>query len=292
VLEPSPYVDILKVDITKVPTAVLEKYIPLLATSDLKLVAKQVSSLGQFEQCRDLGFDYFQGYFFTQPETKSVKALPTSKLTLVELLSQSARPDFDLETVAAIIERDAALSYLLLRFINNPMVNKRLKITSLRHALKYLGEVEVKKFIALLSLASLNESKPLELLQVSLVRAKFCELCSTKMQGTEKAMSAFVVGLFSLLDTILDAEMTTVIDKLPMSGEIKKTLLGEASEYSGFLHTAKAFESGLWSTIIANAERLNIPQQELHSCFNDAMRWSNEMRQALSDFFPQTKATS
>jgi EAL and modified HD-GYP domain-containing signal transduction protein len=112
------------------------------------------------------------------------------------------------------------------------------------------------------------------------------------VQGTEKAMSAFVVGLFSLLDTILDAEMTTVIDKLPMSGEIKKTLLGEASEYSGFLHTAKAFESGLWSTIIANAERLNIPQQELHSCFNDAMRWSNEMRQALSDFFPQTKATS
>ncbi|MBF7073840.1 HDOD domain-containing protein [Glaciecola sp. MH2013] len=289
ILTSYPYIDILKVDLSKAPTNMLEKHVPALAASGIQLVAEKVSSLEQFAMCRDLGFDYFQGYFFTQPEAKSVKELPASKLTLVELLSQSARPDFDLETVAAIIERDAALAYLLLRFINNPMVNKRLKITSLRHALKYLGEVEVKKFIALLSLASLNENKPLELLQVSLVRAKFCELCAAAKYGKEKAMSAFVIGLFSLLDAILDSDMTTVVEKLPTSVEIKQTLLGFDSEYRNILDTAKGFESGLWSVVIENSESMAISQQDLHSFFNDAMRWGNEMRLALSDFFPKAK---
>ncbi|MDT0582397.1 MULTISPECIES: HDOD domain-containing protein [Alteromonadaceae] len=287
ILTPYPYIDIVKVDITKIKPEWLEQHIPTLAASGIQLVAEQVASLDQFAMCRDLGFDYFQGYFFTQPDTKSAKALPASKLTMLELMSQSAQPEFDLESVASIIERDAALSYLLLRFINNPMVNKRLKITSLRHALTYLGEVEVKKFIALLSLASLNDSKPLELLQVSLVRAKFCELFEEKKNGKDKSMSAFIVGLFSLLDTILDSEMPVILEKLPVSKGIKQALLGEACTFTDYLSTAKAFESGLWGIVISQSESLDISQKDLHEIFNRAIKWSNEMRQALSDFFPR-----
>jgi EAL and modified HD-GYP domain-containing signal transduction protein len=289
VLSPYPYIDIIKVDITKVSNELLEKHVPIMAASGIQLVAEQVSSLDQFAMCRDLGFDYFQGYFFTQPDTRSAKALPSSKMTLLELMSESSSEQFNLEKVANIIERDAALSYLLLRFINNPMINKREKISSLRHALHYLGEVEVKKFIALLSLASLNDTKPVELLQVSLVRAKFCELFELHKHGKNKAMSAFIVGLFSLLDAILDGDMVTILEKLPISKEIKQALLGMEGEYAQYLETVKAFESGLWGKIITQSEKLNISQKDLHSIFNDAIRWSNEMRQALSDFFPRAK---
>jgi EAL and modified HD-GYP domain-containing signal transduction protein len=289
VLAPYPYIDIVKVDIDKISIQVLEKHIPALAASGIQLVAEQVSTLDQFAMCRDLGFDYFQGYFFTQPQTKTAKALPSSKITLLELMSLSADAHFDIERVASIIERDAALSYLLLRFINNPMINKREKITSLRHALHYLGEVDVKKFIALLSLASLNDTKPVELLQVSLVRAKFCELFELHKHGKKKAMSAFIVGLFSLLYTILDGDMPSILEKLPISDDIKQALLGVEGEYTQYLVTVKAFESGLWGKIIIQANKLDISQKELHSIFNDAIRWSNEMRQALSDFFPRAK---
>ena len=204
-------------------------------------------------------------------------------------MSHSATSQFDLEKVVSIIERDAALSYLLLRFINNPMINKREKITSLRHALHYLGEVEVKKFIALLSLASLNDEKPVELLQVSVVRAKFCELFEIHKHGKKKAMSAFIVGLFSLLDTILDGEMSTILEKLPISDDIKQALQGVEGDYLQYLETARAFESGLWGKIMTQAEKSDISQKELHGIFNDAIRWSNEMRQALSDFFPKSR---
>lgn len=289
ILSPYPYIDIVKVDINKVGEEALEKHIPTLASSGIQLVAEQVQTLDQFAMCRDLGFDYFQGYFFTQPDTRSAKALPSSKLTLLQLMSESATKQFNIEKVASIIERDAALSYLLLRFINNPMVNKRQKITSLRHALHYLGEVEVKKFIALLSLASLNDSKPIELLQVSLVRAKFCELFEMHQHGKKRAMSAFIVGLFSLLDAILDGDMATILDRLPITEDIKQALRGVDGDYKEYLVTAKAFESGLWGKIITQSESLGISQQDLHAIFNDSIKWSNEMRQALSDFFPQAK---
>lgn len=289
VLSPYPYIDIVKVDITKVSTEMLEKHVPVLAASGIQLVAEQVSSLDQFAMCRDLGFDYFQGYFFTQAFTRTAKALPSSKITLLELMSESATDLFDLEKVASIIERDAALSYMLLRFINNPMINKRQQITSLRHALHYLGEVDVKKFIALLSLASLNDTKPVELLQVSLVRAKFCELFELHQHGKKKAMSAFIVGLFSLLDTILDGDMPSILERLPISDDIKQALLGVVGDYAHYLETVKAFESGLWGKIITHSEKLNISQKDLHGIFNDSIRWSNEMRQALSDFFPKAK---
>nr|WP_297350008.1 HDOD domain-containing protein [uncultured Glaciecola sp.] len=290
VLAPYPYIDIVKVDINKITPQMLEKHIPILAASGIQLVAEQVATLDQFAMCLDLGFDYFQGYFFTQPNTKTAKALPSSKITLLELMSYGASSHFNLEKVEHIIERDAALSYLLLRFINNPMINKREKITSLRHALHYLGEVEVKKFIALLSIASLNDEKPEELLQVSLVRAKFCELLEIHKHGKNKAMSAFIVGLFSLLDTILDGEMASILEKLPISADIKQALLGIDGDYTQHLKTAKAFEAGLWGKIVTQAESLDISQKELHGIFNDSIRWSNDMRQALSDFFPKAKA--
>ena len=108
--------------------------------------------------------------------------------------------------------------------------------------------------------------------------------------GKNKAMSAFIVGLFSLLDTILDGEMASILEKLPISADIKQALLGVDGDYAQYLQTAKAFEAGLWGKIMAQAESLDISQKELHGIFNDSIRWSNDMRQALSDYFPKTKA--
>src|SRR5690606_11897514 len=109
----------------------------------------------------------------------------------------------DFAHVNSIIERDVSLSYRLLRFINNPMVNKRQKITSLRHALNYMGQIEIKKFIALLALANLNDNKPPELIHLSLVRAKFCELVADSKGEFNNPPMGFLVGLLSMLDALL-----------------------------------------------------------------------------------------
>lgn len=170
-----PFTDIIKVDIVECDEQALLNNIGKYRDSNVRLVAEKIETNEDFEKYFEMGFDYFQGYFFSKPEVIKQKKLPTSKLSLIELMGVSAAKEFDVDKVNTIIERDVSLSYKLLRFINNPLVNKTNEITSLRHALNYMGQVEVKKFIALLALANLGDNKPFELIHLSLVRAKFCD---------------------------------------------------------------------------------------------------------------------
>lgn len=222
-----PLIDIVKVDVTKARFENIEKQIPQYHDANVQLVAEQVNTQNNFSTCIDLGFDLFQGYFFSQPEARILRQLPTSKMNVVELMGASASADFDLVKISQIIERDATLSFLLLKFINNPTINKRYKITSLRHALNYMGEVEIKKFIALLSLTSLGDEKPLEIIHMSLVRAKFFDLLCEQRGIKSDPPIAFLVGLFSLLEGLLDQSMPDILKQLPLSDEVNDALLGK-----------------------------------------------------------------
>lgn len=282
-----PLIDIVKVDVSKARYEVIEKNIPRFLDSNIKLVAEQVDSHTDFNNCRDLGFDFFQGYFFATPEARIQRQLPASKMNLVDLMGESSNSNFDLNRINQIIERDAALSYLLLKFINNPTINKRYKITSLKHALAYMGEVEIKKFIALLSLANLGDDKPLELIHMSLVRAKFFDLLSQERKLNTDPPVGFLVGLFSLLDALLDQSMPDILKQLPLTDDVNTALLGKSNEFNHYLSLARAFESALWLNVIKQSRELNIDQKNLHSLYNQAIVWGNGVRNTISSYFPR-----
>jgi EAL and modified HD-GYP domain-containing signal transduction protein len=284
-----PFVDMLKVNTNHENIDSLAKNVDRFIDANVRLIAEKVDTQDSFNIYRDMGFDYFQGYFFARPESVSNENLPTSKLKLVELIGASSSESFDIENINSVVEYDAGLSYMLLRFINNPSVNKRYKITSLRHALNYMGEVEIKKFIALLALADLSDNKPLELLHLSLVRAKFCDLLGNEKNIGSNPPTAFLVGLFSMLDAILDQKMEVLVKKLPIVDEVKEALCGEQNNLFLYLALVKAFESGNWLKVIRISKILEIEQKLLHSLFNEAILWGNNVRQSISPHFPTSK---
>lgn len=286
-----PLIDILKVDVSQGQYEQIQRQIPRFLDAKINLVAEQVNTYHTFNTCRDLGFHFFQGYFFAQPEARIKRKLPASKLNLVDLIAESSQEEFNLDKVNQIVERDAAISYLLLRFINNPTVNKRHKITSLRHALNYMGEVEVKKFIALLSLANLNDEKPLELLHMSMVRARFFDLLATERGIKANPPIAFLIGLFSMLDALLDQEMIDVVAQLPLADEVYAALLGQSEEYGHYLTLVRAFEGALWLNVVRQSRSLNIDQKRLHALYNQAIVWGNNVRTSLSQHFPKPTQT-
>jgi EAL and modified HD-GYP domain-containing signal transduction protein len=285
-----PYIDLLKVKTERSEYDSLSRNINQFLDANVKLIADQVNTHEDFHICKGVGFDYFQGYFFSKPEAVSHQQLPTSKLTLVELMGASSSATFDLEGINRVIEQDVGLSYMLLRFINNPAINKRYKITSLRHALNYMGEVEIKKFIALLALTNLSDDKPLELIHLSLVRAKFCDLVGIEKNLGSNPPTAFLVGLFSMLDALLDRDMQTLVEKLPLVEEVKLALCGAQNDLSVYLMLAKAFESGNWLKVIRISKVLEIDQKLLHSLFNEAVLWGNGVRRSISPHFPEAQA--
>lgn len=285
-----PYIDMLKINTNQEDYDQIAKSVSQLANENVQLIADKVDTQDNFKIFKDIGFDYFQGYFFARPESVAQANLPTSKLTLVELMGASSSESFDIESINNVIEHDVGLSYMLLRFINNPTINKRYKITSLRHALNYMGEVEIKKFIALLALANLSDDKPIELIHLSLVRAKFCDLVGIEKNIGNNPPTAFLVGLFSLLDALLDQKMENLIDKIPLVDEVKEALCGGQNDLSVYLMLVKAFESGNWLKVIRIAKILEVDQKILHSLFNEAILWGNGVRRSISPHFPESKA--
>ncbi len=285
-----PLIDILKVDVSKTRYENIEKQIPRFIDANIQLVAEQVQDHDNFATCKDLGFDLFQGYFFAQPEARILKQLPASKMNLVDLMGESSNSVFDINRISEIIERDAALSYMLLKFINNPTINKRYKITSLKHALNYMGEVEIKKFIALLSIANLGDDKPLEIIHMSLVRAKFFDLLSQTRKMNTNPPIGFLVGLFSLLDGLLDQSMMDILKQLPLSDDVNDALLGKNIEFNSYMTLVRAFESALWMNVIKQSKVLNIDQKQLHALYNQAIIWGNGVRSAISAYYPKAKA--
>ncbi|MDP5130225.1 MAG: EAL domain-containing protein [Paraglaciecola sp.] len=278
-----PYADIVKVDIVECDQQLMRSNIEKLKLANIKLVAEKIETHEEFEEYKALGFDYFQGYFFARPEIVKQKRIPTSQLALLDLISVSAATDFNLGRVNDIIERDVSLSYKLLRFINNPLINKSNSISSLRHALNYMGEIEVKKFIALVALANLGDSKTIELLHMSLVRAKFCELIGQAMKLAKNPPTGFLLGLFSLLDAILDSSMRSVVEKLPLGDELKAALCGEKNELQGYLNLIRAYEVGHWQNVARYSKELDIHLAMTQSFYNEAIKWGHAMKQLISD---------
>lgn len=276
-----PIISVVKFDITTVTDKQIRDTIPHLKEHNIELVAERVETLEQFEYYKNLGFDYFQGYFFAKPEIIKHRQMSSSKLNMLELLKESTSPELNMPNINAILERDVSLSYLLLRFINNPTVNKRNEITSLKHAMTFMGEQEVRKFIALLALANLSGDHSGELLNMSLVRARFCELTILTLQQKDQENTGFLTGMLSLIDTLMQQEMRSLVEKLPLPKKVTAALCGEKNELKTCLRLSNAFESGHWGVVKKLSGELNINQKVLHENYLQALRWAHALQQEV-----------
>ena len=278
-----PFTSVIKFDITTLDIEVIRELVPKLKQHRVKLVAEKIETYEQFETFKEMGFDFFQGYFLARPEIVRHRKLGASKLTMLELISASSSRELDFDKISSIIERDPALTYLLLRFINNPLTNKRNKISSLKHALNYMGEVEVKKFIALLALANLNEGQPSELLQMSLVRAKFCELVSIALKEQENPPTGFLTGLLSMMDAMMEQDMEELMDKVPVSDNVKDALCGRQNLLFDCLSAVQHLEHANWVGIKRFAAKYKLKQPMIHHFYNEGIKWARAMHSSVKN---------
>ncbi|GGI76794.1 EAL and HDOD domain-containing protein [Shewanella gelidii] len=270
-----PYISMIKVDVQQFSIIQISKNIRQLEGSGIILLAEKVETETEFVRLRHLGFQYFQGYYFARPEMFKQKNIAPSKQNLLQLMAESAKPHLDLEVVSTIIERDVSLSYKLLRFINSSAFAKRQEIASLKHALSYMGEVEVKKFISLIALAKLAEDKNPELTNMAIIRAKFCSNLSAYKNESQNPPSAFLTGLFSLIDVMLDMELGLALEKLPVQEQIKLALTDKVGSLGGYLELIRAFEQANWVQVDNLSKQLAVPNQCILTAYTEAIQWAN-----------------
>ena len=192
----------------------------------IKLLAEKVETKEEFDQAAEMGYTCFQGYFFSKPVIISGKDIPGFKLTYLQMLQEINSPEMDFRKIEDLIKREVSVSYKLLRYINSAFFGLRRKVESIRQALALLGERNIKKWISLIALSSMGEDKPMELAASSLIRAQFCESLAPKMGMRDREHDLFLMGLFSMIDAIIDRPMAEILDELSISEDIKVALSG------------------------------------------------------------------
>ncbi|MBW8192698.1 HDOD domain-containing protein [Neiella marina] len=276
-----PYVDMIKVDIRASSPKEVLAIKKLKLDFDIDLLAEKVETHEEFEKFKQMGFRYFQGYFFSRPEVIQRRGLNPSQVNLVELLAKLAQQDCDFSELNSIIQRDVSLTYKLLRFVNSSFFSHQKEISSIKQALVYLGETELRKFLALIAAANLSENKPDELLRLSITRARFCELIAATMNPKHESR-AFLAGLFSLIDAILDQPIDVIMEKVPLAQDIKEVTVSRQGPLAPYLNLAVDYERAVWDSIPELSERLGISDKELPEFYQQAIGWSNALLKGTS----------
>jgi len=269
--------DIIKFDFRISSPDEIRAYIQRLAGKNLRLLAEKVETLEEFKLALDMGFELFQGYFFCKPEIMQGKEIPSSQVAQLQIIAEINQPDFDFNTLETLINRDVGISYKLLRYINSPFFAKPNKISSIKQALVYMGGSELRRFMSLMTITELAEGKPHELISLSCIRGKFCELLGKESKYQLKVSELFTVGMFSLIDAIVDQPMVKVMEKLPLSESLVTALVHRKGKLAGFLALSIAYEQGRWSSLSTIAERLGIDETIIPRLYAEACQWSNSV---------------
>jgi EAL and modified HD-GYP domain-containing signal transduction protein len=273
-----PYVSFIKFDIRIVPIAKAGLFISKLRGSKIKFLAEKVETYDEFEQAKKAGFDYFQGYFFSKPELIQRKALQPSFLTIVQLCKEIAKEEIDYKELESLIARDLSLSYKLLTFVNSSAIVSS-KIQSFKQALVYLGEKRLRQFISLVAIASTDSSKPNYLYGLSIQRARFCQLAWCKGGQRSDADLAFLTGMFSLLDCLLDQPLESIVELIPIDEAVKLALTKGEGALGKILSLSKSYEHADWEQVSELGISLELSDEVLSQCYDEALQWSADLLQ-------------
>jgi len=229
--------------------ATLGELIALARRAGAQVVAKNVETHEAFETCKALGADLYQGYFFCQPRAVEGRGIEVNTLNKLRLIAELQDPEVDMEKLGAVVQRDVGLSYNLLRFVNSAFFSVPRRIESIRDALVLLGLKNVKRWATLMALADTND-KPHELIVTGLVRARMCELVATARGEKRDAEGYFTIGLFSVVDALMDVSLIELLRQLPFSQEIMDALLRYEGPKGELLHGVLAYERGDFGELI------------------------------------------
>ena len=239
---------------------------------NIKLCAVGVDSMETFEKLKAAGgYSLYEGEFFRIPGNRSEHEVSPLKVNYIQLLNMVNSPEFELTEAADIIGRDTALVISLLKMVNRMTRNST--ITSIRHAAAMLGEKELRKWLITAVAGQLYTDKPNELTRMSLLRAKFAENLAPVFSMAIQSSELFLMGLFSVLDVILDMPMKDALETIRVSKNISDALVYHKGIFAFPLEFILQYENANWQEVSRLMIVHNIEMQPVYDAYLNALRW-------------------
>jgi EAL and modified HD-GYP domain-containing signal transduction protein len=264
-------VDVVKLDLLELGRDNLADEIARLRPYGVSLLAEKLEAQEDFAYCLNAGCDLFQGYFFCRPELVQGRRVDANRLSLLRLLAALQDPAIELPDLERTIALDVGLSYRLLRYINSAFFGLRQEVRSVGQALALLGMEKLKQWAALSIFASI-EVKPAELSLIALIRARFCELAVKHARGAN-ANELFTLGLFSVIDALMDLPMEEVLERIPFPQDMRLALITHDGPKGRLLDCVTALERG-------DFEQAEAVVPHAGDLYASALAWANHAADA------------
>ena len=265
--------DIAAVDISAMDQAAMASAVERLKSGGVLVAATEVDSPERHEAAHAAAFDLFRGEFFKKPRSRAGGEIAPSRLAVLRLLAALQDPNVELPQLATLLSQDVTLTYRLLRYINSAFFGMRREVTSISHALTLLGLRNVKRWAAVIMLADVDH-RPRELLTTALVRARFCERVAPYYRQPD-VDQMFALGLFSVLDALMDAPMSKALRPLPLTEEMVGALTLRTGAQGDVLSCALAAERG------ERCKGLPVDEGALAELYRECLEWGTESAKEL-----------
>ncbi len=277
------YVDIIKVDFMlaneeerlKIDRLVNKQY------PHIALLGEKIETMEQYHWAKLHGYKLFQGYFFKEPQVMTTEDIPMNLLEYYRLIALLRNPNTSLDEIATIIERDLSLTYKLLKLINSTRQKRRPKVRSIKDAVLSFGIVNLQQWLYILTYREMTDLKTSgrieEVMKESLIRAKLCESLARE-KDVKQYSEYFLVGMFSLIDVILNRSIVQIMNQLPLPEEVVATLSGSAGEMQTYLQLAIAVEQMKMPQIHAYCEQLDVKIDDVMTMYYNASNWARDMK--------------
>lgn len=268
--------DFVKLDVNEKSEQEIRGQLAQLAHHKVKVVAEKVETPDMHELCKQMDFDYFQGYFYCHPQIITQKHIPANKLVVLNLLAKLQNPAVELSDLESILSQDISLTFKLMRYINSATFSRRKEINSIKDAVVLLGLNNVRNWLSLILMSKVISNKPAELIVTAMVRGKMCELLAAK-QAPEVASQMFITGLFTVIDALMDMPMADLLDTIILSTPIRLALLDKAGKHGDILQQVLLYEEGNWDELLKSSTCPDI----YRNLYLESIRWADYTTAAL-----------
>lgn len=272
-----PYLSIIKVDIEENNPKRLQPIIKRIKPFNIKLAAEKVETRFQLQSLAEVGFNFYQGYFYHEPEIVEGQTLAPIKAQMLALISETFNTPLNYEAIADIISRDVNLSVGLLKMVNNVATSTRVEITSLKQATAYLGEEKLKQFVTILALSKLTTEKTDEVSKQALITAKLMTSFARESAFQEIKDFAFITGLLSAIEVVLSMPMDEIVKTMPLATPIENALVNHDGLLGELLVLTTDYITGNGQNVNKLMDVYGLSADYIHKEFVDASRWCQEL---------------
>lgn len=282
-----PLIDIVKVEIAGLQPQEIRKVANAFRRLPVRLLAEKVDTQEQVDQCKQLGFELFQGYYFARPSVITSRKISPTTQTIMRLIVLVAS-DAASEKIEAVFRETPEMTVNLLRIVNSVAVGARQRITSIRHALVILGRNQLNRWLQVLMYAfgdSPGVTHPSPLTALASTRARFMELLSVELEHGDTALSerAFMVGMLSLTEALLGIPLEQTLAPLPLETEVRDALLLRSGRLGNLVSLAEALERADTTAISKFLSAFpGLRADRVTDIQIKAMTWSNSLGQSVN----------